>query len=387
MALSQSNRKAVDAASRPRPNSLGIHQKQLESLLDQVDRARVDTHAPKRRRFVRWPFRQETLVMRISHPGGSVAAVKVACRNLSHGGVSILHSAFLYPGSRCAITVPHPVKGDVSVTGVVVRCNHLHRMIHEIGIRFDELVDAREFIPADERDGKFAIEVLEPSDIFGRIVCADAKTIDLKLVEHFLGSTRATVSVATSADEAVRLASLGCDLAVVGSGLPGGLLDESVGSIRRAAGYELPVIAVVDQAGSMDVHLRRARVNALLVKPLTEAALLRALGEFLIHANNSHHGSGPSAQSDPSARLRAFVAELGDAIVRLNEAVDEKDAMGCYVLCQQVLGGAPSAGLKSLAKLADAASEQLATTMSLEASHRQVKAMIDACQYAIRHAA
>jgi CheY-like chemotaxis protein len=378
---------SADVVSRPRPNSLGIHQKQLESLLDRVDGARDDAQAPRRRRFVRWPFRQETLLMRISHPGGSVAAVKVACRNLSHGGVSILHSAFLYPGSRCAITVPHPAKGDLSVAGEVVRCNHLHRMIHEVGIRFDELVDAREFIPADLRDGKFAIEVLEPGDIFGHILVADAQAIDLRLIEHFLSSTRAAVSVTTSADEAADLASHGCDLAIIGLGLPGAPLDDAVGSIRRAAGHELPVIAVVDRSHSMDAQLRRARVNALLVKPLTEPALLRALGEFLIHANNSSHGQGGAAETDPNARLRVFLSELGDALPRLNETVVGNDAMGCYVLCQQVLGAAPSAGLKTLAHLADAASEQLATTMSLEASQRQVKALIDACQHAVNHAA
>lgn len=380
-------RKRASIASRQRPNSLGIHQKQLESLLDRVDNARDEEQAPKRRRFVRWPFRHETLLLRISHPGGSIAAVKVACRNLSHGGMSILHSSFVYPGSRCAITVPHPTRGDLSVTGEVVRCNHIHRMIHEIGIKFDELIDVREFIPADQRDGKFAIEVLEPQDIFGRIVCADAQTIDLKLIEHFLNKTRAVVSVATSADVAASLASRGCDLAIVGPDLPGPPLAEAIDRIRRAAGHDLPVIAVIDHRHTMDSELRKARINALLVKPLTERALLRALGEFLIHASSMQRGQGNPADAGPSARLQLFITELDETLPRLNEALDDHDAMGCYVLCQQVLGAAPPAGLKTLAKLADAASEQLATTMSLDASYRQVKALIDACEHAVKHAA
>lgn len=380
-------RKAPSIASRQRPNSLDINQKQLESLLDRVDRARDESQATKRRRFVRWPFRQETLLLRISHPGGSIAAVKVACRNLSHGGVSILHSSFVYPGSRCAITVPHPTRGDLSVTGEVVRCNHLHRMIHEIGIKFDELLDVREFIPADQRDGKFAIEVLEPHDIFGRILCADARTIDLKLIEHFLNKTRAVVSVATSADEAAAIAARGCDLAIIGPDLPGAPLAKAIGRIRHEVGHDLPVIAVVDQRRTNDPELRKARINALLVKPLTEPALLRALGEFLIHASSMQRGQGNPADAGPGARLQLFITELDETLPKLNEAMNEHDAMGCYVLCQQVLGAAPSAGLKTLARLADSASEQLATTMSLEASHRQVQALIDACQHAINNAA
>ncbi len=379
--------KSTSVGSRPRPNSLGIHQRQLESLLDRVDNARDDSQATKRRRFVRWPFRQETLLLRISHPGGSIAAVKVACRNLSHGGVSILHSSFLYPGSRCAITLPHPTRGDLSVTGEVVRCNHLHRMIHEIGIKFDELLDAREFIPADQRDGKFAIEVLQPHDIFGRIICADARTIDLKLIEHFLNKTRAVVSIATSADEAATLASRGCDLAIIGPDLSGDSLARAIGRIRESAGHDLPVIAVVDRSNSTNPDLRTARINALLVKPLTETALLRALGEFLIHASSVQRGQGGAGEAGPSARLQLFITELDETLPMLNAALVEQDAMGCYVLCQQVLGAAPPAGLKTLAKLADAASEQLATTMSLDASYRQVKALIDACQHAVNRAA
>ncbi len=61
--------------------------------------------------------------------------------------------------------------------------------------------------------------------------------------------------------------------------------------------------------------------------------------------------------------------------------------MGCYVLCQQVLGSAPTAGLQTLAKLADAASDQLATTMSLEQSRREIDSLIAACRSAIDRSA
>ncbi len=372
-----------------RPNSLGIHQRQLDSLLDRVDHARDSMLAPKRRRYVRWPFRQETILLKISHPGGTIAAVKVACRNLSHGGISILHSAFIYPGSRCAVSIPHPTRGELSARGEVVRCIHLHRMIHEIGIRFDELVDVREFIPVKQRDGKFAVETLEPEDIFGRIICADAPSIDLKLVEHFILRTRAVVSVATLARRAASLASRGCDLAVLGMDLPDASLPEAVRKIRDAAGHELPVIVIADKRQrGLDRMFREARINALLIKPLTETSLLRALGEFLIHSSQSQRGrGGDGLAAEPAVRLGLFIAELAGTIPRLERAADDYDAMGCYVLCQQVLGAAPTAGLQTLAKLADAASDQLATTMSLEQSRQQIDSLIAACRSAIDRSA
>jgi HPt (histidine-containing phosphotransfer) domain-containing protein len=79
--------------------------------------------------------------------------------------------------------------------------------------------------------------------------------------------------------------------------------------------------------------------------------------------------------------LETFCRDIRELAPRIERAFAENDAMGCFVLSQQVLGAAPQVGLKTLTRLADAASETLAITMSLEQSKSEVEALIEACRH------
>ena len=360
-----------------RPNSLGLSRGRLESLLDRVERSPESFNGARKRRFVRWPFRHETLDLTIAHPGGSVANVTVACRNLSHGGASILHSAFLYPGSECTVILPHPTKGPTPTHGTIVRCVHLHKMVHEIGLKFDELIDARQYVPLSTRNGRFAVEMLEPGDIAGRLVAVDPNPPDLKVLDELLAGTNASLVVAESAEAALPLLERECDMLLCADELPGMSPAELIERYRKIQ-QGAPVV-LMTPAESRPLVQPPPGVSAMLAKPIGKDDLFRCVGEFLLLGGEERARAATGPRHE--AILETFCRDIRELAPRIEKAYADQDAMGCYVLSQQVLGAAPQVGLRTLTRLADAASETLAITMSLERSKQEVEALIEACRH------
>src|SRR5262245_25079873 len=106
-----------------RPNTLGLQPRSLDALLDHLDDPE-DPKAVARREFVRWPFRRTTIHISIFHPGGSMVSLKLACRNLSRGGLALLHNAYVHPGSPCRVELPTLSGVFDRVEGVIQRCAH-----------------------------------------------------------------------------------------------------------------------------------------------------------------------------------------------------------------------------------------------------------------------
>src|SRR3989337_1747869 len=83
----------------------------------QVPGPEVERVGAVKREFVRWPFRLTTARLRVVNPGAPTEqAFKVACRNISCSGISLLHSAYVHVGSPCTIELEHPRRGGTQIT-------------------------------------------------------------------------------------------------------------------------------------------------------------------------------------------------------------------------------------------------------------------------------
>ncbi len=149
--ISMSSKPVKPAKNRhdERPNTIGIPARQLETLLDHLDQPE-DAKDTVRRQFSRWPFRQATINVTITHPGGSSVTLRLACRNLSKGGVGLLHSSFVHPGSLCKIELPNLSGTRDRVDGVIQRCTHRRGTLHELGVRFRQPIDLTRYVLRDQ---------------------------------------------------------------------------------------------------------------------------------------------------------------------------------------------------------------------------------------------
>ncbi|MDX2016625.1 MAG: PilZ domain-containing protein [Planctomycetota bacterium] len=369
-------------SSSRRPNTLGLDDRALEKVLGVLDGK--DRPSKPGRAFLRWPFRRTTVPVLVTHPSGQQVRLDLACRNLSRGGMSLLHASFLHMGTRCTVTLRDGMGQTREMESTVVRCRHCAGMIHEIGVRFDEPVDVRDFVPAAPLAERFALEAVDPSTLEGLVAWSGAAAMDQMILKHLLRKTRLTfVAAATFAQPWAELMSVlrGARVILIDDAGP---QSDVVGQIRaiRGARISAPIIVLTFDRGQLSrQRLAQVPADEFLAKPLTEERLLRALGEFLVLGRASDASAAePALRSAAREHLESFASELSRAIEDLERLMQSADAIGAFASCQALKGTAACLGFTSIARLADRAGAAVASAMSVPAASEELRALVRDCQ-------
>lgn len=299
-----------------RPNSLNLHAKSLDSLLDMLDAAEGGSH---RRRHTRWAFRHKSVELRLVQSGGATS-IKVAARNLSREGVSLLHSCFMHTGTPCKVMLPHPKQGPVAVGGKIVRCVHRAGVIHELGIKFTEAIDARGFAGADPLSNIYSFEKIPPEDLSGACVIISHSPADPPMVKHYLRESRLTLSMFASLTAAIPTLTSN-DAVLLAADLPDSTPRNSIGAIRDTGFAGAIVLVVPDRLPPTRLAALAAPADLVLVKPIEKQPLLLALAECLLISRPMR---AASSGSRPAAEpwLIQGMAELCDGLTAANHSGD-----------------------------------------------------------------
>lgn len=363
-------------------NSLRLDDRVLNAVLNKLDDG-AGVSGESKRTYVRWPFRHASIDVTMIHPGGSRAAVPMACRNLSCGGIGLLHSAYAHPGTPVELRLPHPFRGSVPVSGTITCCRHRGGLLHEIGVKFDRAINVRDFVRPDPFREYFSLEKVDPSQLRGTIVYAEDSILDQRIVRHYLRDTSLTLRTAETADAAIALVKQGADLIISDFHLPDRDGSQFVRDVRDA-GVAAPVIMVTsDNSSATRARVRDCSADSFLAKPLSQERLLRAVAEFMLVANQSGVSGSTLTPDDQMYDLVAgFVDQLHELAGKLAGCLNDDKASEAFAICQQIRGTAPTLGFEPLGKLAGQTAEIVARTGSAKESARQVQELISACQRA-----
>jgi CheY-like chemotaxis protein len=325
--------------SAARMNTLGFSQHDLDQFLDQVDASQPSSAAI--RTFIRRAYRHVRIPMQVAQPGGNVATFPVACRNVSRGGISVLHNAYLHVGTRCTLALPAAGGGHTAAHGTIVRCQHRRGMIHEIGVRFDALVDLRPLLGLDLFADWYSRERLDPADLKGILLYVEESAADRKLVRYHLRDTNLTVVTADDAAQGLAKAASGAD-AVLWA-LPAAAPPDDPGEFVRALrerGVKAPVLILAADTGeAMRRTLAATPAQAFLAKPVSQGLLIRALAEFLLPAAGPGTGATAEPAGPAAAPSREFLAALPALVESLERAASSGDAGACRAACLRIRAG------------------------------------------------
>lgn len=367
--------------SAERPNTLGLGQRELGVLLDMID-AMDGGRKPVRREFARWPFRHTGVMFSIEHPGGSSTKLKLACRNLSRGGISLLHSGFIHPGSRCRIVLPRQSGGMVDVTGEIKRCLHRQGTLHEFGIKFDKPINLGDFVGGSNREDFFSMELVKPETLKGRLLHVEDCELDATIVRHYLRETSIQTELVTTGTDAIARATDNYDLIMCDWRLPD-ILGTEVISRMRAMDVSAPVLIVTSDAiGLMKVGLWNLANASMLTKPFTQEQLLRSLAEKLLVTSSTPVGdSGAEGNVTPLAGVPTELVR--PMIERLELAITSGDAKVAGDMCLQLKGVAPSLGMPQVGKACENALVAIAALRPGVEPGKPVKDLVMACKRAL----
>lgn len=362
-----------------RPNTLGISQRDLVTLLQKIEAAEKGK-APVRRDFTRWPFRHATVKVTLVQPSGGEVHLRLACRNLSRGGISLLHNSYVHPGSAVIVSLPRLGGGFKEVPGVIKRCLFRKGVIHELGIQFEEPIDLREYLGAGKGQEFFSVEHVDPEKLVAKVLYIEDCDVDYRILQHFLRETNVSLSRVSDGAAAMQQIGNGFDLVIADWRLPDTTGTELVQKFR-SIGVDVPVILVTaDPVGLMKSGLWDMPNTGVLTKPLAQTQLLRAIAERLLvnkkdaEAEEADDTAGNPVASAMSPQFEKFAQTLETALSKQDQKTLIETAM-------QIRGSAPSCGAHKLGKLADNAMTVLCDAASDKSKHeRMVKELIGACR-------
>lgn len=65
----------------------------------------------------------------------------VKCFDVSSTGIGFLHGAYVHPDTAVVLTMLSHQDAGFRMRGRIVRCRHLTRHVHEVGVKFDAPID------------------------------------------------------------------------------------------------------------------------------------------------------------------------------------------------------------------------------------------------------
>ncbi|MFN0133500.1 MAG: response regulator [Phycisphaerales bacterium] len=377
--------KKTSTEAQPAANTIRTSGAELHRLFGEM--AAYESQGSHKRETHRWPFPSQGVRVEMNQPGGTTTNLYYACRNLSSGGIGVLHSAYVHPKTSCTVYLPMPDGSERPVVGLVVRCRHFRGSVHEVGIKFNERINIREALLLDLLDGAFTLERIPPDKLTGCVLHVDDSAMDRRLMRHFLRETNLSVVSAEDGQGALARASEPFDLVLIDQDMPG-LSGTETAEKLLAGGLGCPIMLV---AGNVTVDVRRkareARVSAVLPKPLTEQGVLRAIAEFLVlkpqdaAAGAALHSTMVIDGSTADLVLE-FIEDLRRRAEKIKVALEAMDGLEVFRQCSQISAAAPSLGFDSIAEIAREAVIAIDNGRSLPRAAKAVRNLIILCMRA-----
>ena len=317
-----------------RLNSLGIAASVLDAMLDRLDAIEGVNRSPRKRTHARWPFRRISVELEVQHPGGSATRLKVATRNLSRGGVSVLHSMYLHSASRCTIHLP-TITGEVrGVPGTIARCTHRGGRVHEVGLQFDQLIDLRHFYDRRTAARMISLERVDSQRLRGLAACCTRGDSEYHLIRSLLAETNVSLRRVDIASLAGVDALADADLLIIGQSQAGESGTKTLKAIRERGVGIGAVLLATDMDTLADEGFFDLSDVALAATPLTRSAFHATLAEILLVRSGAMSGGAGLANDDAVAwSARVAMQEMRD---RIAKALQNDDMAGVDAACERL---------------------------------------------------
>ncbi len=361
-------------------DSVRLHPHECEALLDALDKSSGKSPS-SRRNTRRWKFRNRLIVA--IKQAGATQSYFVTPRNISTTGVAFLHGGYVHVGSPIAVAMRDLHEQVKTMQGRVVRCVHVQGRLHEIGVRFSDVINPKDFVPPGDEPA-FNVERVEVESLRGRVLIVDDSRADQRLMAfHFRGSqlelmySQDGASTVDSVDNSV-------DLVFLDVTLPDKPGLEVVAELRTK-GYAGPIIAITpSEDKDARSRLLRGGANEVLCKPLNPDLLRQAAAEFLIAGGCEPESMSMLYSSINDPRMRELVEMYVNDCRRIGEEITDHiesgDVSRVRRAIEQLVGSAAAHGFDAIDRLACDAIRTIDHTKKIDESSAAIQAVINACR-------
>ncbi len=118
--------------------------KRILRNLDEMGREGVGVSHCKSQRQ---PYRKKRVIVQLQGINNlSAITYRMMPSDISSTGISLVHGAFVYPGTPCIVTLTAIDGESTKIPGKVVRCRLITGRAHELGTKFSNAIDLRNFV-------------------------------------------------------------------------------------------------------------------------------------------------------------------------------------------------------------------------------------------------
>lgn len=361
---------------------------ELDALIAEMNRAGDDFAGDSRRRLRRWSYVGLRVPIELIEHNGHRRKIVTAPRDLSAGGMCILHGGFIHPGVGCAITLTQVTGVRNTVAGKVVRCRHVRGRLHESGIAFATPIRPEDYVAFGD-GAVFHVEHVEPASLDGTVLVCMSNVSEQRLFSHYVRDTKLTLLFANDQDAAVSMIDEHPQVVFVDDEVNGATGLDLLKALREV-GMVCPIAMLSCQCteSSRD-ELLAAGATEVLGKPFTRELLLRAITEF-VQRGEEPRGSQTRAANASSARevglpltmLEQFVGELRSIAQTIDEQVGRSDQGALHRTLRALQSSASGYGFKVVAAAADDVSKMIKNAGAMEIDPGLTQELIDLCRSA-----
>ncbi len=346
----------------------------LEQALDQLDRLASAFRGPERRRGGRSAYRQ-TARLTITQANNPPLRLVVETRNLSPRGLGFLAGQFIYPGTRGQIQFSGPHGEEYRLGGTVVRCRYLPGTgcLHEVGMRFDEKIDAILRYGTD-LSRRQRILVVDPRGPTGRLVCADLSTSQFELII----ATTATQACDRAISEPIDLVLMELRMAHASGA--------RIAAILRSAGCHAPILAITPPGTPGAPGAAPAGCDAFAAAPVTSQFIRRLLQKFARAVSEAPAEPDPEPLPEPALEpelgtaIESFVAALPDQLTELAGALQAWNTDALAALAGSLRSDGQYAGHLDIRDAAADLERAIATNADTQHVAAALRRLIDCCR-------
>lgn len=132
---------------------LRMGEAEIKIVLSELDAMGGEGKGKAGRRAQRRRYQKNKILVQLQGINSlSKITYRMVPSDLSSTGISLLHGAFVYPGTPCLVTL-NAIDGEmVSIPGQIVRCRLITGRAHEIGAKFSDPIELNNFVASKRID-------------------------------------------------------------------------------------------------------------------------------------------------------------------------------------------------------------------------------------------
>lgn len=332
---------SLNIAKKKPVKTIQLDKNAIDAVIRQLDAAQHDVKT-ERRKAPRAAMQITACILHLPQAGlGGSPAYLAPTRDISNLGITFLHGAFVYPGTKGIVQLKSGKGHWKNVVVHIVHSTYVMNGLHNTGAHFQAPIEARDF-----HAGSSTTRIL---------VVEDDPSITA-LMKHRLAELEAEIQVAPTGEEALQAASSQTfDAVLMDLQLPG--IDGFEATRRlRAQGF---VGTIVAATGVTDAGVREkcmaAGCNSYLPKPIGQeqlSALLASLRDAPLLS---------SLRGDILMRplINEFIADLPMRVQEFEAAYAAADLAKLQSVCRSLKGDAGGYGFGRITEAASAVEKDI----------------------------